>query len=234
MAAVASTLSTLKEDPRSAIVRLSEPDAKYLTESTWGAAAEWVLHKPSNAEAKQILDRYGYQSTSPTQWCDRAVNAPHLVLSIERHIEQANHTWYMINCKLSNSKNDLLLQWWAPRRLCHLRSGLYEPVRLNLEDSYASLFKDTHFASRGGMNGTTVKLHQWLVRLSHLLNDRQVPPIIGASLLYFLQAPDPSGENSSKLREPMWERTPSGAQEELVVGEEEWSPSGAEEANHDA
>lgn len=156
-------------------------------------AAWWVPREPLPQDVEGILELYGYQVHNPEQWSSiPECGGPQLHLSLHQHFEEG-HTWYLIRCMilLGESHGWTRLNWPAPRRLWHVRHGLYERVKKRLGTSYASLMGSAPFARRGGPSGTTERLHGWLASLITLINTGQVSPFICALLLEFLQAPDP-------------------------------------------
>lgn len=155
--------------------------------------------RDENGAIEQYLKRYGYDTldgvndlfwrTPPGKQSRRS---PVLALQIDDHQELEYHTFYAVECTLTVPGVTGDLWWKAPRRLEQMREELHDPVKEGLgPDGYARFFESSHFASRGGLPGTTARLNKWCGALAACMNSRECPPWIVAHTLAFLSAPKP-------------------------------------------
>jgi len=146
------------------------------------------------------LNAYGYRASSDASWKvppgTFGQRAPVLTIHVHQHAEVAGHTWYMIECTLAvdgDFGTCPTLNWLAPRRLENLRTDLHDRIQKVLgASSYTKGFdKGRHFASRGGLPGTTAQLNLWFSALSDLINGGTAQPAVVAMALWFFEAPVP-------------------------------------------
>ncbi|CAK0861640.1 unnamed protein product, partial [Prorocentrum cordatum] len=158
-------------------------------------SAWWEEHEPKVQESVEVLAPYGYRASGPECWLlppDRC--GLELSLQVQGHEERDSHTWYLLECSLtSDQQGGGRTDWQVARRLWHLRTWLYERIKLRLGAAYVELFVDVPFARRGGVSGTTERLQAWLAHLACLINAGRVPPSAAALALTFLQAPEKAG-----------------------------------------
>eukprot|EP00927_Polykrikos_kofoidii_P050446 TRINITY_DN44362_c0_g1_i1.p1 TRINITY_DN44362_c0_g1~~TRINITY_DN44362_c0_g1_i1.p1 ORF type:complete len:357 (-),score=28.19 TRINITY_DN44362_c0_g1_i1:131-1132(-) len=113
------------------------------------------------------------------------VNGSIVDATIEPPTEDA--TWLKSQAQ---SLDAVFLQWKAKRRLSHLRTHLYDVVRLEFgETAYAQHFANAPFALRGGVPGTSKRLNSWLAALCACINCGAAPPRIVSMFLLFLEPP---------------------------------------------
>lgn len=136
-----------------------------------------------------IIQRFGYIADNQSVW-RTSENQPVLQIRITSHSESKGHTYYHYECDISmTTEPSSLYSWSGKRRLQHLRRGLHDACKKELGSGYHKLFKDTPFAHRGGVRGTTKRLNAWCARLSECANERLVPPVILAQVCKLLEAP---------------------------------------------
>eukprot|EP00931_Biecheleriopsis_adriatica_P108178 TRINITY_DN82515_c0_g1_i1.p1 TRINITY_DN82515_c0_g1~~TRINITY_DN82515_c0_g1_i1.p1 ORF type:complete len:353 (-),score=71.01 TRINITY_DN82515_c0_g1_i1:262-1218(-) len=144
------------------------------------------------SEEPGYLRQFGYEAASYELWpeaSDERRAWPKMTIGqINGHVEEAGHTWYNLLCHMKIA-GVATRHWQCQRRLCHLRSMLYEPVKAALGDKYKEYFKEARFASRGAPKGTTDKLQAWLSTWGDCINDRRISPRLVALTLRFLQSP---------------------------------------------
>lgn len=152
----------------------------------------------------RYLQRYGYAAMSATTWATASVRfaggairpdigGPKLELEVTGHQEIAGHTWYVTLCTLTApGRPNCRVQWQVLRRLAHLREGLHDPVKFRLGAAvYERYFGETNFAHKGGLPGTTARLHLWCLSLATIINEGFCVPSVVALALRFLGAPGP-------------------------------------------
>jgi len=136
------------------------------------------------------LARFGLQAESLEKWTQiPSDSSSRLRVKLESHVEQNFHTWYVLECTFIRKDTHEVTVWPAPRRLCQLRTSLYDRVKKELGSRYDGLFQGSNFASQGGFTGTTEKLTKWMACLMALFNDGILSPELSALMLFFLQAP---------------------------------------------
>mmetsp|Transcript_106406 Transcript_106406/g.297974 ORF Transcript_106406/g.297974 Transcript_106406/m.297974 type:complete len:383 (-) Transcript_106406:255-1403(-) len=149
------------------------------------------------------LDTLTWALVGPSEWENRM---PVVAFSVTRHEEAGAHTWYTVEAELAAIDGSARQRWKAPRRLLHMRQFHDYLKQLLSADGYDRIFSScaggrVPFASRGGMPGTTSKLHTWLCALANAVNDGRTTPAVVAATLHFLRAPvllDDGGGNSGE------------------------------------
>lgn len=149
----------------------------------------YTFAPPSPRRVTDFLEGYGYRALSAAEWhapssCE---GSPCLRLIVEGHLEADGHTWYLILGTLEWGAH--CSRWRVRRRLSQLRECLHEGVRRELGAAYERLFEGSTFARRGGLPGTTARLHAWCVVLAEAINTGCAPPALVALTLEFLHAP---------------------------------------------
>lgn len=125
---------------------------------------------------------------------------PVLSLKLEGHTEVDGHTMYKILCEIrstpqsgpnsASSAHDIV--WTRQARLAELREQLHDPLKDARPEEYKHIFRNTPFASHGGIPGTSDRLSAWMATLASSLNTSpSVPPTFMSLILRFLQAPVP-------------------------------------------
>lgn len=171
------------------------------------------------------LEPYGYHAADAHQWRQSPSSAatgaggavtggaeaddsvaearkagPRLSLLVAGHREDGGHTWYTLACSLEAPAIQRL-EWHAHRRLAQLRLGLHDRTKAELGVNYPKYFGEAPFAKKGGLPGTTARLHSWFAALAECINAAAAPPALVAIVLRFLDTPDPvaapDGERSS-------------------------------------
>ncbi|CAJ1462232.1 unnamed protein product, partial [Effrenium voratum] len=165
------------------------------SDSLWKAAAACEVEHFVKQE-QFFLGIYGYRVLTNKTWVDGtslAGQTPALSLKTSEHIEQAGHTWYVIQCQLTAFTGEReVLSWEAPRRLSQLRKDLHDRIKFGMgQNEYRSIFEEAPFAHSGGLTGTTSRLSRWLSHLATSINKLEVPPAVAALTLTFLHAPLP-------------------------------------------
>eukprot|EP00930_Biecheleria_cincta_P044785 TRINITY_DN30843_c0_g1_i1.p1 TRINITY_DN30843_c0_g1~~TRINITY_DN30843_c0_g1_i1.p1 ORF type:complete len:520 (-),score=75.24 TRINITY_DN30843_c0_g1_i1:412-1944(-) len=164
---------------------------------SWQMNVEWG--QVNSGDLASYLHSFGYmKSPDGDSWAASESPAsndcswPQLTLGeIDGHHEDAGHTWYRILCHLRvvGCSGSATRHWCVERRLCHLQEFLHMPLKQSTRVNYAACFGSTHFASRGGLPGTTDKLRGWLTALAHAINEGKVTPLLVGRILRFLEAP---------------------------------------------
>lgn len=143
-----------------------------------------------------FLEPYGYAACSDLEWGTSAVTPPRLSLEVIGHSWIGGHTYYLLDCALTLPTSDGIevarLSWRAARRLVQLRSGLHDPVKKELGDSYKTFFNGAPFAHRLKPTGTSARLNEWCSCLARCISARSAPPMVAAVTLRLLGAPDMS------------------------------------------
>jgi hypothetical protein len=152
------------------------------------------------------LAGFGFAAADAQQWEDLpqdevpeglARSGPWIAIGIAEHREERGHTWYKVECSLASPEGCAkTVQWQVSRRLQHLRELWYEPLKATLGEQYKQDFDEAPFAHRGGCRGTSARLNAWCCQLSTCINAGQIPPLVVALTLRFLEAPDFSICNS--------------------------------------
>jgi len=142
------------------------------------------------------ISAYGYAPKDEDLWQVASVCQsrpeplrPTFQANVQRHVEGADHTWYLLESSLLLDRPPHRLDWLAPRRLAHIRQYLYVPVKAAFGEEYNKQFAKVGFAQRMGPRGTTKKLGKWLSALAATINSRIAPPRVVALTLHFLEAP---------------------------------------------
>jgi len=159
----------------------------------------WRLELLPSAAVASYLEPYGYTALDASTWCTTPSSSsqnPELKIHVPGHSEESGHTWYRINCELSNHRGGAEhLKWSVQRRLIQMREDLHDPIKEELGQDYARHFACAPFAHKGGVLGTTGRLRDWFAALANYLNDGGGLPMLVARVLQFLNASDPmSGE----------------------------------------
>lgn len=163
-------------------------------------ASRWNPQRMDPSFVAPYLSRYGYEAADEKTWLQaptQSVGSPQLRLGVERHFEEAGHTWYVVECSFKLGARSFdgepeHFRWEAPRRLVQLRAGLYEHVKCELGQGYKKHFGSAPFARRAGMSGSTARLKSWLLVLASLVREGTAPPSVVAHALRFFRAPGPS------------------------------------------
>jgi len=164
-----------------------------------------------------FLEARGFTAIDAMQWrlaetLDWQHWMPHVIFSIKCHEEAGPHTWYAVQTELVSPDSGRKLAWKAPRRLVHLRELHDHLKKLLGSEFYDKMFVDrtgarVQFALRGGVSGTTSRLHCWFAALAAAMNAGRVSPIVVALVLHFLRAPPvPSDEEDvgETVEEAVW------------------------------
>eukprot|EP00928_Gymnodinium_smaydae_P087128 TRINITY_DN7145_c0_g2_i1.p1 TRINITY_DN7145_c0_g2~~TRINITY_DN7145_c0_g2_i1.p1 ORF type:complete len:222 (+),score=45.46 TRINITY_DN7145_c0_g2_i1:92-757(+) len=137
-------------------------------------------------------------STSPAEEVEgqeEVRSQPTITLAVTGHTEENGHTLYVVKCSMELHHLGKLwyrLNWEVGRRLCELRTALQEPTRQALGPGrYDRIFARAPFALRAGPRGTTARLNTWFDTFATAVNTGDVPPIVVAAALQFLDAPEP-------------------------------------------
>eukprot|EP00933_Yihiella_yeosuensis_P021452 TRINITY_DN16961_c0_g2_i1.p1 TRINITY_DN16961_c0_g2~~TRINITY_DN16961_c0_g2_i1.p1 ORF type:complete len:262 (+),score=42.63 TRINITY_DN16961_c0_g2_i1:40-786(+) len=182
----------------------------------WELAALWNIDEEEPLpNTVGYLELFQCNAVSDVRWgpnCNSPGSRPQLELHLEEHVEQAGHTWYVVQCALITSVRtswarsssssapppvDKIVEWEAPRRLAQLRAGLHDPLRDFLgETMYRNRFGDAPFAKHGGWSGTTARLKNWLSALASLVNSDEATPGSVLLALNFFRAHSMLGRQS--------------------------------------
>eukprot|EP00927_Polykrikos_kofoidii_P054514 TRINITY_DN48926_c0_g1_i1.p1 TRINITY_DN48926_c0_g1~~TRINITY_DN48926_c0_g1_i1.p1 ORF type:complete len:438 (-),score=36.62 TRINITY_DN48926_c0_g1_i1:278-1519(-) len=184
-AARARTVRRLRRESEFQIARVNEPG---LYEST---------PKDKDEDSEAYLQRLGFiEETAP----------PLLYISVVGHEEEILHgegslpcTLYEIHCQLcpvgvtpwaeDEISFRLTTQWRCKRRLCDIRSNLYDKVKRKLSGGYPGWFRKTPFARRGGIRGTTGRLRAWFSTFAEYFNTVMLDKRTKVQWLRFVGAP---------------------------------------------
>lgn len=155
---------------------------------------------PMPAEVAAYLGGFGFAAADAETWEDLPQDevpeglvrsGPWIAIGIAEHREERGHTWYKVECSLASPHGCAkTVQWQVSRRLQHLRELWHEPLKSVLGEQYKQDFEEAPFAHRCGYRGTSARLHAWCCRLSACINAGQMPPIVVALTLRFLEAPN--------------------------------------------
>jgi len=149
------------------------------------------LKSDADVDVAQFLSKFGFVPPDAQSWGDHT-SPPELRFTIDGHREMGTpiyHTWYAIVGKLMAGQSSAR-SWMVERRLVHVRSMLYEPLRREWgEQEYGRYFKDRPFPRRGAPPGTTARLQSWLTALSEAISFGAISPAFTASIFRFLEAP---------------------------------------------
>lgn len=141
------------------------------------------------------LQAYGFAAVDFKTWrvspgSSSSSDAPSPVVQVhvDGHKEVDGHTLYSLTCSLVGGS--INAKWKEQRRLQQLRDDLHDAVKVELGDLYSQHFGSTPFAHKGGLIGTTARLHGWFRTLARCINTGRTPPSIAALVLSFLDAPE--------------------------------------------
>lgn len=137
------------------------------------------------------LQAFGYEATTDSAWL--VAPEPVLELGVPGHEEIDGHTFYFLDCslKLPEALGGQQLSWRAGKRLKHLKEHVHDVVKELLGDAYRRHFGEAPFASKGGLPGTTSRLHLWFTALASAVNTGVASPAVAALALHFFEAPEP-------------------------------------------
>jgi len=142
------------------------------------------------------LENFGFAAEDARTWMDIPLDevpeglersGAWVGIGIAEHYEKKGHTWYRLDCSLSQHGSKTV-EWQVCRRLSQLRKLLHDPVKSDLGAEYQNVFKKVPFAHRGGRRGTSARLHRWCERLTSCINSGLTSPAVVALTLRFLEA----------------------------------------------
>lgn len=145
------------------------------------------------------LEAFGYHATdqktwqgakSPTASASPPSEWPVLTIEVPGHIEQEGHTWYQVDCNFQMPDAEKLT-WRSQKRLGQLREELHDALKSQLGAEYAGVFAKTPFALKGGLPGTTSRLHCWMGALASFINSGKATPALVGLVLQYVEAPMP-------------------------------------------
>eukprot|EP00927_Polykrikos_kofoidii_P069768 TRINITY_DN65383_c0_g1_i1.p1 TRINITY_DN65383_c0_g1~~TRINITY_DN65383_c0_g1_i1.p1 ORF type:complete len:305 (+),score=40.01 TRINITY_DN65383_c0_g1_i1:51-965(+) len=111
---------------------------------------------------------------------------PKLEVDITGHEERDGHTWYMIKCTI-DPVGRAPKEWKLERRLKQIREDWHDVIKYNCGwDGYNKQLPD-HFASRGGLKGTTRALNEWAKGVARAMNMGKATPSVVRETLKFLE-----------------------------------------------
>jgi len=149
------------------------------------------LESDDDVEVAKFLSKFGVVAQDAQSWGDHT-SPPDVRFTTDGHREMGKpiyHTWYAIVGKICAGQGSSR-SWMVERRLTHVRSMLYEPLRRELgETEYNRWFKNWPFPWRGAPPGTTARLRSWLTALSEAISFGAISPSLTASIFRFLEAP---------------------------------------------
>lgn len=166
--------------------------------STTSSEVSEIPQPIERANVPAFLELYGYAASSASEWAESSV--PQLTLRVNGHEKASGHVLYQIEGELARAGrwHAPYLRWRTCIRLSLLRQCLHDPVKQELGARYNERFVEAHFAHHGtagkNMPGTSERLDIWSARLAHSANQMEVPPLMVATILRVLQAPEPSAE----------------------------------------
>merc|ERR550534_982248 len=141
---------------------------------------------PTDLEAGEhvvkYLEPYGYLAAGRESWRVQpgGTQGPSIHLHMDGHTEAGVHTFYHIRCSLRADPCPKRALWASRYQLGQLRTDLHDVVKALLGKRYSQTFSDAPFAHRGGIAGTTSRLHTWLARLARCINEGEAPPVLVA------------------------------------------------------
>jgi len=154
----------------------------------------------ASCSAREVLPNYlenfGFLAADAQTWLDIPLDevpeglersGAWIMLGVAEHFERKGHTWYQLDCSLSQH-GAKTVGWQVTRRLSQLRKLWYKKVKAHLGEEYATVFAKTPFARRGGRRGTSARLNRWCERLATSINSGLIPPAVVALTLRFLEA----------------------------------------------
>lgn len=139
-------------------------------------------------QVKAFLEPLGYAVTNETNWSRPASEQPQIVCGVVGHTEFGGHTQYEFKCELAGGPARHLT-WATIRRLAHMREGVHDLVKSELQGKYDAFFGKTPFAHYMAPAGTTERLHAWMRSLASCINAGAVSPRCAANILCVLDAP---------------------------------------------
>lgn len=139
-------------------------------------------------QVRPFLEPYGYAVTNESNWAKVPSDQPQLRIKLGGHSEFGAHTQYEIQCELKNTEGEVLL-WATIRRLVHLREGVHDPVKKELQSRYDNFFGKTPFAHHAGPSGTTERLSAWLDSLCKCINGGVLSPYLVVAVFRALDGP---------------------------------------------
>eukprot|EP00927_Polykrikos_kofoidii_P027693 TRINITY_DN24274_c0_g1_i1.p1 TRINITY_DN24274_c0_g1~~TRINITY_DN24274_c0_g1_i1.p1 ORF type:complete len:482 (-),score=103.43 TRINITY_DN24274_c0_g1_i1:46-1491(-) len=171
--------------------------AKPVDEMAAAAAMEAYIqslmgfHFAQTEDVTAYLRSFGYRPLSDARGWEVAARWPRLTVRVRGHAEFGGHTYYNMVCRLTlTSCSQAAAEWGLRRRLTHLRTGLHDPVKQDLDQLvYGRLFGNTRFASRLGLPGTTLRLDAWCRTLARSIGAGELSPTVTAKVLKCLGAP---------------------------------------------
>lgn len=165
--------------------------AKFVSLEAAQNSKEWLSRRmpPSRSGAALYLTLFGYRATDGYRWSPTCAPWPRFKIHVTMHAEINNHTWYLIKCSLSLGATSEPMEWYAARRLCHIRKFLYDHVKREFGYEYKRHFADSPFAHHGAIAGTSARLNAWCNALTACINRGIASPYIVALTLKILDAP---------------------------------------------
>jgi len=139
-------------------------------------------------QVRPFVEPYGYAVTNESNWAKVPAEQPRLQIRLAGHSEFGAHTQYEIQCELHDTTGGVLL-WATIRRLVHLREGVHDPVKKELQSRYDNFFGKTPFAHHTGPSGTTERLGSWLDSLSKCINGGVLSPYLVVAVFRALDGP---------------------------------------------
>jgi len=137
-----------------------------------------------------FLAHYGYAVTNERNWAKVSQEQPELHIDVMGHTEFGGHTQYEIKCEVRRRGAECeAIRWGTIRRLVHMREGLHDLVKRDLQGRYDAYFGKTPFAHHAGVPGTTSRLHAWCCSLSACINSGMVNPCVVANVIHVLDGP---------------------------------------------
>lgn len=144
-----------------------------------------------------FLALFGFEATSDQEWAARHLERikveeqPLIEINVSGHEEAENHTWYKLECALWRPAVHFgRAEWAVYRRLNHLRDGIHDILKAHVSSElYNEVFDTAHFAMRGGIPGTTVRLRGWFQAFVRAVNSGTLPPSVVACALRVLDGP---------------------------------------------
>jgi len=176
-------------EQRIAIQQISRGRVEY--NSAWMSARSWQLN-PWHPDHRVVayLAQFGLDAKDQYDWEETPKEScVELKVSLDQHVENADATWYQLECKLRQKNASIEASWQAPRRLKQIRCSLHDRVSLALGSRYNWLFEDAHFALPFAPRGTTARLRLWFQALTDHINDGTLSPELAALTFFFLQVP---------------------------------------------
>mmetsp|Transcript_58020 Transcript_58020/g.92176 ORF Transcript_58020/g.92176 Transcript_58020/m.92176 type:complete len:363 (-) Transcript_58020:65-1153(-) len=160
-------------------------------DAAWMFARSWQLNPwhPENRVAA-YLAHFGFEARDRNEWEETPKEScVELKVRLHQHVENADATWYQLECNIRQKKTSMEASWQAPRRLKQIRCSLHDRVSEALGSRYNWLFEDAHFALPFAPKGTTARLSLWFKALTDHINDGTLSPELVALTLFFLQVP---------------------------------------------